>query len=275
MAAPFYELLGVQEAATAADVRAAFKKHAVKHHPDKGGDPALFAALREAYDTLADADKRLAYDKDVAAGAGPDGDGLGLGRAARGNAELDMLRRFREAEEYSSKDPTELQALGQRSKGVEGFGGGGIMGQLERLREQDGAAAAPEPRPMTPGSQLAARAVTQRFGVAGAYDVRLPALTTEALVFASHGHANDVCRAEPSWPLGRVLRYGEVLVKMIAAPLTELELRWIEAAGSGPLPAVAGHDGVGIIVATSKYVPSSLCLEQRHAHMRCEQLNDD
>lgn len=257
MAAPFYELLGVEEAATTSDVRAAFKKRAVQYHPDKGGDQALFAALREAYDTLADADKRLAYDKDVAAGAGPDGDGLGLGRAARGNAELDMLRRFREAEEYSSKDPTELQALSQRPKAVEGFGGGGIMGQIERLREQDvAAAAAPEARPMTPGSALAARAVTQRFGVAGAYDVRLPALTTEALVFASHGHANDVCRAEPEWPLGRVLRYGEVLVKMIAAPLTELELRWVETSGSGPLPAVAGHDGVGIIVATSKCAPS-------------------
>ena len=270
-AAPFYELLGVGEAATTADVRAGFKRRAVQLHPDKGGDPALFAALREAYDTLADPDRRAAYDKDVAAGAGPDGDGLGLGRAARGNAELDMLRRFREAEEYSSKDPTELQALSQAPKPVEGFEGGGIMGQLERLREQAGdqsssTAAAAAARP--PSSALA-RAATQRFGVAGAYDVRLPALTTEALVFASHGRADEVCRAEPEWPLGRVLRYGEVLVKMIAAPLTESELRWIETGGGGGrLPAIAGHDGVGIVVATSKCVhhyPRDPLMHRSHA----------
>ena len=191
----------------------------------------------------------------MAAGSGEHGDGLGLGRAARGNAELDMLRRFREAEEYSSKDPTELQALQKKAPPVEGFEGSGIMGQLERLKgeqsgRQDGAAAAPSP----PSSALA-RAATQRFGVAGAYDVRLPALTTQAIVFASHGRADEVCRAEPEWPLPRVLRYGEVLVKMIAAPLTESELRWIDPGGrGGALPAVAGHDGVGIVVATSKCV---------------------
>ncbi len=191
----------------------------------------------------------------MAAGVGEHGDGLGLGRAARGNAEMDMLRRFREAEEYSSKDPTELQALQKNAPAVEGFEGGGIMGQLERLKGQqagrhDEAAAGPRP----PSSALA-RAATQRFGVAGAYDVRLPALTTQAIVFASHGRADEVCRAEPEWPLGRVLRYGEVLVKMIAAPLTESELRWIDPGGrGGALPAVAGHDGVGIVVATSKCV---------------------
>ncbi len=70
----------------------------------------------------------------MAAGSGEHGDGLGLGRAARGNAELDMLRRFREAEEYSSKDPTELQALQKKAPPVEGFEGSGIMGQLERLK---------------------------------------------------------------------------------------------------------------------------------------------
>lgn len=269
MAPPLYELLGVGEGASVGEVRAAFKSRAVKLHPDKGGDPALFAALREAYDTLADPERRAAYDKDVATGAGEHGDGLGLGRAARGNAELDMLRRFREAEEYSSKDPTELQALHKQPPRAEGFEGGGIKGQLERLKgkqadqsgESAGAAAAVAPHP--PSAALA-RAATQRFGVAGAYDVRLPPLTTEAIVFASHGRADEVCRAEPAWPLGRVLRYGEVLVKMIAAPLTESELRWIDTSGrDDALPAIAGHDGVGIVVATSK------CAAPRPPHMSC------
>ena len=146
---------------------------------------------------------------------------------------------------------------------VEGFEGGGIKGQLERLKGQQAersdradlsgaAATAPGQRP---ASLALARAATQRFGVAGAYDVRLPALTTEAIVFGSHGRADEVCRAEPAWPLGRVLRYGEVLVKMIAAPLTETDLRWIDSSAAGAaLPAIAGHDGVGIVVATSKCV---------------------
>ncbi len=50
----FYELLGVGVECSVAEVRAGFKREAVRLHPDKGGDPALFAALREAYDTLAD-----------------------------------------------------------------------------------------------------------------------------------------------------------------------------------------------------------------------------
>ena len=113
MLPPFYELLGVGEDASAQQVRAAFKQRAVQLHPDKGGDPALFAALREAYDTLADPERRAEYDRDVAKGGDADGEGMGRGRAVRGNAELDMLRRFREAEEYAGKDPTELQALKQ------------------------------------------------------------------------------------------------------------------------------------------------------------------
>ena len=162
---------------------------------------------------------------------------------------------------------------------VEGFEGGGIKGQLERLKGQqaersdqsDLSRAAATAGGQRPASLALARAATQRFGVAGAYDVRLPALTTEAIVFGSHGYADEVCRAEPAWPLGRVLRYGEVLVKMIAAPLTETDLRWIDSSAAGvALPAIAGHDGVGIVVATSKCVfyPPCLPYERRRSWSR-------
>ena len=204
-----YELLGVDADATTPQVRAGFKRRAVQLHPDKGGDPDDFAALREAYDTLADPQRRAEYDRQAAAGE----DGLaGEGRAARGNAEMDMLRRFREAEEYASRDPTVLH--GDKPKSAEGFGGGGIAAELERLRGAApaaeaavGAPAAPAP----PGGALA-RAPTPgaAFGGGPACDVRLPALSTEALVFRSHGVAAEVCEAEGAWALGRVLRYGEV-----------------------------------------------------------------
>eukprot|EP01043_Picozoa_sp_COSAG02_P079916 COSAG02_NODE_18738_length_921_cov_31.452941_1_plen_119_part_00 len=48
----FYELLGVGAEASGAEVRGGYRKAAVRLHPDKGGDPALFSKLREAYDTL-------------------------------------------------------------------------------------------------------------------------------------------------------------------------------------------------------------------------------
>jgi len=204
-----YELLGVDADATTPQVRAGFKRRAVQLHPDKGGDPDDFAALREAYDTLADPQRRAEYDRQAAAGE----DGLaGEGRAARGNAEMDMLRRFREAEEYASRDPTVLH--GDKPKSAEGFGGGGIAAELERLRGAAPAAeaAAGAPAAPAPAGGALARATTPGAGFGGgpACDVRLPALATEALVFRSHGAAAEVCEAEGAWALGRVLRYGEV-----------------------------------------------------------------
>jgi curved DNA-binding protein CbpA len=49
-----YAVLGVPRAATAADIRDAFRRRAVLLHPDKGGDPQLFAQLRDAYNKLSE-----------------------------------------------------------------------------------------------------------------------------------------------------------------------------------------------------------------------------
>ena len=49
-----YALLQVDHNAPVDAIRKNFRKLAVLLHPDKGGDPAQFAALRTAYDTLAD-----------------------------------------------------------------------------------------------------------------------------------------------------------------------------------------------------------------------------
>ena len=55
-----FEVLGVTEAATPADVRAAYLALAKTHHPDAGGDPAAFAGVRAAVDTLSDPHLRAA-----------------------------------------------------------------------------------------------------------------------------------------------------------------------------------------------------------------------
>ncbi|MDW5442279.1 DnaJ domain-containing protein [Polaromonas sp. SM01] len=60
-----YTTLGLDSAATLADVKKAFRQQASSWHPDKNAAPeapARFRAVQEAYDVLSDADKRQAYD---------------------------------------------------------------------------------------------------------------------------------------------------------------------------------------------------------------------
>jgi molecular chaperone DnaJ len=63
----YYEILGVDRGATAEAIKRAYRKLAVKFHPDKNpGDHAAeerFKELGEAYDVLADPEKRAAYDR--------------------------------------------------------------------------------------------------------------------------------------------------------------------------------------------------------------------
>jgi len=64
----YYELLGVAKTATMDEIKKAYRKKAIKMHPDKGGDQAEFQKLQQAYDVLFDKDKREVYDKHGAEG---------------------------------------------------------------------------------------------------------------------------------------------------------------------------------------------------------------
>lgn len=58
----YYSILGVSRNASQDDIKKAYRKLAVKHHPDKNGDPEKFKQINEAYSVLSDANKRAAYD---------------------------------------------------------------------------------------------------------------------------------------------------------------------------------------------------------------------
>jgi DnaJ domain len=47
-----YALLGVAPGAALEEVKAAFRRQALQHHPDVGGDPAAFMAVKQAYDRI-------------------------------------------------------------------------------------------------------------------------------------------------------------------------------------------------------------------------------
>ncbi len=86
----YYEVLGVSRTCTEAELKAAFRKLAMQHHPDRNpGDKDCehrFKEINEAYDVLKDGDKRAAYDRFGHAafehGSGGGGHGFGADFAA-------------------------------------------------------------------------------------------------------------------------------------------------------------------------------------------------
>jgi len=63
----YYEVLGVSKSATADEIKKAYRRLAMKHHPDRNTDDEgaeqKFKEAKEAYEVLSDGDKRSAYDQ--------------------------------------------------------------------------------------------------------------------------------------------------------------------------------------------------------------------
>ena len=59
----YYDILGVPSSASEEEIKKAFRKLALEHHPDKNnGDDTRFKEINEAYQVLSDPDKRKEYD---------------------------------------------------------------------------------------------------------------------------------------------------------------------------------------------------------------------
>ena len=92
----YYEVLGVEKNAGADEIKKAYRKLAIKYHPDKNpGDKAAeekFKEAAEAYSVLSDPDKRQKYDQ--FGHAGVDGNGGGFGGGFGGFSMEDIFSQF-------------------------------------------------------------------------------------------------------------------------------------------------------------------------------------
>ena len=69
----YYEILGVKKDASADEIKKAYRRAAIEHHPDRGGDEEKFKELNEAYEVLKEPSKRQRYDQFGHAGVGNGG----------------------------------------------------------------------------------------------------------------------------------------------------------------------------------------------------------
>ncbi|HOX61032.1 MAG TPA: molecular chaperone DnaJ [Candidatus Magasanikbacteria bacterium] len=133
MSKDYYKILGVEKNATADEIKKAFRKLAMQHHPDRqGGNEAKFKEINEAYQVLSDADKRTKYDQFGSDFESQGGFGNGMGwedfmRAARGQQGAGGF-------EFNFGDGG---GFGDMFGDLFGFGGGGSRRQGRKSRGRD------------------------------------------------------------------------------------------------------------------------------------------
>ena len=108
-------MLGISKSADATEIKKAYRKAAIKNHPDKGGDEAKFKECTHAYEVLSDPEKRELYDNYGEEALKDGGGGFGGG----GGSPFDIFE----------------QMFGGNPFGGGGGGRGGGMSSLPRPRQ--------------------------------------------------------------------------------------------------------------------------------------------
>ena len=62
MTVNYYDVLGIEKHVTGSEIKKAYRKLAMEHHPDKGGNEDTFKKINEAYSVLSDTHKRRMHD---------------------------------------------------------------------------------------------------------------------------------------------------------------------------------------------------------------------
>jgi len=277
----YYELLGLDSSASTDAVRNAYKEKAMKHHPDRGGDATTWESMQKAYDTLSDLQRRAVYDRTQAdalggaekqfaqkfgEGAFDLTDGAARGRKA-GMSILKQIEEVRKDEErMKQSNKTAVVQTGLEMTHSAGF--------EAWLRNREGTGTHGH---FDAESLVREAKINGDFGIetTDSMNTPLPPMTATAVRFDAHGVPEEVLKIDKAYPLADQLESGEVLVYMLAAcvneddllrvqtPLTILnnfppfnrtKLKWEEI----QLPAVAGVEGVGIVIATAKDVPAPM-----------------
>lgn len=138
----FYEALGIKKEASADEIKKAFRKKAMKYHPDKNpGDKTAeekFKEVNEAYEILSDADKKDKYDRFGFAGIDPNaafsgGQGQGQSRGFGGTYQT-----------YANFNDADFELRDFSGRGFEDllgnlFGSGGFGGAQRKTVPRKGA----------------------------------------------------------------------------------------------------------------------------------------
>ncbi|MBL0176237.1 MAG: J domain-containing protein [Ignavibacteria bacterium] len=249
----YYETLGVLETASAAEIKAAYRKFAKKYHPDKNpGDAtaeARFKDLSEAYEVISDPEKRKRYDE--------------LRRiSTKGPAEESMsyeefIRRF------GGQERTTASAEDDFNWGFDGSSLDDIFSTLFGGRPQSGRRPQPRPQQARAPRRPAPRAFDARF--AGEPEGSGDPQPTEDPFFKRKGRDAyvDITINIAQATLGSTIRVRtpsgkSVHVKIPAGTQPETVLR---------VKGMGFRDGTGageLYIRTHLGVPTALTAEQEH-----------
>ena len=151
--AGYYQLLGVSKSASEAEINKAYKKLAIKYHPDKNpSDKELaeenFKKVSEAYEVLSNKEKRQTYDQFGKKGL--DSSGMGGGGFSRGQAE-EIFAQF-----FGGQDPFSVLFSQMGEGGMPGGGGmqfafGGMPGMGPGMGGRGGPGGGPGMAGLPPG----------------------------------------------------------------------------------------------------------------------------